>query len=297
MPAESINMHLPTEREIEELIQGVSDVTPLKQGGQKAVYRATHTDFGAVVVKVLLDAQADERVRREVEIAMAGCFPHVPRMHTWGEADLRGVAYLYVVEQFISGGDLRQALSDGPLTIGQVLVLIGDLLDTVSVMEERGVVHRDIKPENIVVGEDNHFWLLDFGIARDLRRTSLTATAAHFGPHTAGYSAPEQFRNMKKRIDSKCDLFSLGVVAHECLTGNHPFAANARDYLDVLRKTEDLAIAPLVIEEDPTDELARFILILMDRFPSRRPPSAAFARQWFSEIMNKRLQHPRTRSL
>ncbi len=280
-------MYVPTESEIAQLIPDIASVTQLKHGGQKAAFRAVHRGLGDVVVKILLDTRADDRMKREIEIAMDGGFPRVPQIYTWGKFTLNGADSLYVVEQYINGGDLRIALSAGPLPPDRVIVMIADLLETIVAMEARGVVHRDIKPENIVVCDDGHFWLLDFGIARDLRRTSLTATGAHFGPHTAGYSAPEQFRNMKKRIDSKCDLFSLGVVAYECIAGKHPFASEARDYLDVLRRTETLVVAPLIVRGEMTAALAQFIHVLMEQYPSRRPPSAGFAKQWFSEIAGK----------
>ncbi len=276
-------MSLPNEIEIESLIRGIHSVLPLKQGGQKAVFKADHETLGQVVVKFVLDARADERIRREIEIVMSGNFPHVPRMYLWGEINRDGVPSLYVVEQYINGVDLRQAMADGPFPINRVKSLVGDLLETVASLETHAIVHRDIKPENIIAGDDGHFWLLDFGIARDLRRTSLTATGAHFGPHTAGYAAPEQFRNIKKRIDSRCDLFSLGVVAYEAATGRHPFAAGANGYLDVLRRTETLVVDQLAIDGDNSGAVSGFIHLLMEKFPSRRPPTATLARQWFNE--------------
>lgn len=280
-------MPLPTTDEMEHLVKGIHEVSLLKQGGQKAVYQARHDNFGSVVVKVVLDTCADARIRREIEIVAGGTFPHVPRIYDWGEGEHDNGPTLYVIEQFVAGGDLRRILNtNGRLGLIDVARLLSDLLETAAALEIEGVVHRDIKPENIIAGEDGHFWLLDFGIARDLRRTSLTATGAHFGPHTAGYAAPEQFRNMKKRIDSRCDLFSIGVVAYEMLAGKHPFASEARDYLDVLRRTETLAMVPFQIEGDPSGHVSQFLYIMMERFPSRRPPSVAMAREWFSEIVS-----------
>ena len=79
-------------------------------------------------------------------------------------------------------------------------------------MEKEGIVHRDIKPENIMVCRDGTFKPLDFGIARHLAKTSITSTEAPFGPHTAGYAAPEPFRNLKKEVDIRADLSLLSVL-------------------------------------------------------------------------------------
>jgi serine/threonine-protein kinase len=90
---------------------------------------------------------------------------------------------------------------------------------------------------------------------------------------------------MKKRIDSRCDLFSLGVVAYEAATGSHPFAAGARDYLDILRRTETLVVKRPTINGDESGAIAEFVQVLMDKYPSRRPPTAALAREWFIKLI------------
>jgi serine/threonine-protein kinase len=145
-------------------------------------------------------------------------------------------------------------------------------------------VHRDIKPENIMVCTDGTFKLIDFGIARHLIKSSLTPTEAHFGPHTAGYAAPEQFRNLKKEIDIRTDLFAIGVVVYEALAGKHPFIEGSRDQLETLRRTETMIPPPLKVAVDKEDQLSNFIAVLMAKYPSRRPPTAVQAQQWFASI-------------
>lgn len=279
-------MFVPDIGIVKDILPNATEVAELKVGGQKAVFEAACTQYGQVVVKVMLPAGSIDRLMREIKIVSGNNFPNVPKILDSGQIAVNGQQVLYIVEPHISGSDLRSVLSrKGPLTVQEAIALINSLLDTVTALEEKGVVHRDIKPENIICSTDGKHWLLDFGIARDLRGPSLTATADRFGPHTAGYAAPEQFRNMKKKIDSKADLFSIGVVAYEALTGSHPFRAGARDHLDILHRTETLNPEHLTIIGDTNEDLSRFIQSMMEKYPSRRPPSAKMALSWFQQII------------
>lgn len=278
-------MNLPNIATIQARLPLLRDISPIAQGGQKLVYRALHETHGQVVLKLILDATANERSMREIEVATTCQFTNVPRLFESGTIDHDGGSTLYLVEEFVAGETLRERLRSGPLPSAMVLRLIDALLQVAVELEQQGLVHRDIKPENIVVGPSESFWLLDFGIARHLGKTSLTATAAHFGPHTAGYSAPEQFRNVKIHVDIRADLFSIGVIAYEALTGQHPFIAGARDYLDVLRRTEQATPASLVIQGDTYGQLSIYIQTLMDKYPSRRPPTATVAQEWFRGLL------------
>lgn len=134
---------------------------------------------------------------------------------------------------------------------------------------------------------NNCFWLLDFGIARHLDLTSITATEEHFGPHTLGYAAPEQYRNLKPQIDSRADLFSLGVVAYEAISGVNPFTGEATSHLDVIRRIESTVPDRLEIQEDPSGEIAAFISLLIEKYSSRRPKTAKIALEWFESIVKK----------
>ncbi len=281
-------MTMPSAEMVKQILPNATDISEIKIGGQKAVFRATDKNNGIVVVKIMLPNGSGDRLIREINIVSSNNFPNVPQIYKHGTFEIDNKQCVFIIEQYIEGSDLRGLLiNTGKITIEETIRLIEDLLETVTVLELRGVVHRDIKPENILYSCDRKYWLLDFGIARDLHQLSLTDTAAHFGPHTAGYAAPEQFRNMKKKIDARADLFSIGVVAYEALTGNHPFAAGARDYLDILRRTEAFHVSPLVITEDNNGELSQFIHLLMEKYPSRRPPSAKMAKSWFDNIAEK----------
>lgn len=257
----------------------------LAQGGQKIVFSAVHDDFGAVVVKLVYSSQPDKRIEREIEIMSSCCIPNTAQIHSWGTFEHNGTSITYIVEEFIHGVTLRKQLQTGGcLPVKLVLRLIEALLETAIAMEKEEVVHRDIKPENIMVCDDGTFKLLDFGIARYLSRTSITPTDAHFGPHTAGYAAPEQFCNLKKEIDIRTDLFAIGVVAYESLMGRQPFADGARDCPDILRRTQKMSPPPLQIAGDSGNYLSKYISVLMAKYPSRRPSTAAVAKEWFDSI-------------
>ncbi|MBS3918748.1 MAG: serine/threonine protein kinase [Deltaproteobacteria bacterium] len=265
---------------IQRNIKSIRDLKPLAQGGQKIVFRASHDDYGEVVIKVILEP--NERIQREIDIAISSDIPNTAHLYEWGKFDHDGHSILFIIEEYIEGVNLRDEMkAKGRLPTKQVLALIDTLLNTAVALEKEKLVHRDIKPENIMVCPDGSFKLLDFGIARHLAKSSLTPTGAHFGPHTAGYAAPEQFRNLKKEIDIRTDLFAIGVVAYEALAGRHPFSEGSRDHLDTLRRTETMIPDTLKIEGDIENQLVNFIALLMSKYPSRRPPSALHARQWF----------------
>lgn len=274
-------------QQVQANIPKTSAVSLLARGGQRTVFCGVHEDHGKVVIKVLPQSDSDERLRleREVELATGCRIPNTARLYGSGAFEQGGGCTVYIVEEFIEGVTLRDDLkAKQRLCTPTVLKLVRVLLEAAVAMEEQKIVHRDIKPENIMVCPDGSFRLLDFGIARHLAKTSITPTEAHFGPHTAGYAAPEQFRNLKKKIDIRADLFAIGVVAYECLLGVHPFADGAIDQLDILRRTEKMTTSAPEIPEDPENRLGGFIVVLMDKYPSRRPPSAAHAKQWFDSI-------------
>ena len=260
----------------------VSGLQPIARGGQKIVFRGAHQNHGDVVVKLLLSAQTDPRVEREIAIATNCQVPNTAQLYESGSVTICGNDVAYLIEEFIQGETLRQVLQrEGKLSLARTLALLESLLDTAIIMEQHDIVHRDIKPENIMVCQDGSYRLLDFGIARHLAETSITPSNAHFGPHTAGYAAPEQFRNLKREIDIRADLFAVGVVAYECLSGQHPFCVGARDNLDVLRRTENLIPPRLQIPGAIGSNITSLIAVMMDKYASRRPQSAAVAKQWF----------------
>lgn len=270
-------------KSILEKVNNISNLVFIDQGGQKAVFRGLHKDFGEVVIKIIIEP--NERIRREIEIAVDYEIPNTARLLAIEYFEYDSLPAICVIEEYVKGVNLREEIQEKEqLPIKQVISLINTLLETAVYLESEKLVHRDIKPENIMVCPDGSFILLDFGIARLLSKSSLTPNEAQFGPYSPGYAAPEQFRNLKKNIDIRTDLFAIGIVAYEAISGKHPFAEGARDSFDLQRRTEILNPSLLIIKGDDHSELAKFIAILMEKFPSRRPPTAFYAQNWFKTI-------------
>lgn len=280
-------MHLFDLEIFEEKIQGITEISKLDDGGQKFVFKAKHIKHGNIVLKIVPDGASDERVKREIEVVTECRVGNVPCIYEWGYIQVDdGKELLYIVEEYIEGTTLRKYLnSSGRLLLKDGLRLLEALLTIAVELEKRGVVHRDIKPENIVIRVDGGFSLLDFGIARVLNKPSLTMTKAHFGPHSPGYAAPEQLRNMKNEIDIRADLFSIGVTIYEAITGKHPFLKGTEHYLEMIKLTETVTPLKCVIPGDTQRQLIGFITIMMDKFLSRRPQNAAIALDWFKALL------------
>lgn len=263
----------------------LQNISVLKAGGQKAVYSAEHSKHGDVVLKIVLQGGNDPRIIREIEIVKNHAFPNVPSIHETGTVSFNDSSFIYICEQRVKGTDLRAFLdANGKASLPIALSFLESMLNTVAMLEGKGIVHRDIKPDNILYDDNGNYWLIDFGIARDIGNVSLTATSANFGPHTAGYAAPEQYRNLKRLVDSRSDLFSIGVVAYEMVHGFNPFTKGANSIIDVYLKTESFAEDPLAIPGDENNELSGFIKTLMQKNHTYRPPTAAMALSWFTEI-------------
>lgn len=227
----------------------------------------------------------DQRVQREIEIITQSILSNVPKIYEYKNLNINGQETLFIIEQYISGSNIRVLLQKtGTFSFADAVIVLHQLLSIIVKLENKHLVHRDIKPDNILLDNDNVLWLLDFGIARHLDMTSITATEEHFGPHTLGYAAPEQYRNIKATIDSRADLFSVGVVFYELITGDNPYTLAAQSPLDVIRRIEHVNVPKLDISIVQTQQMADFIYTLMAKYPSRRPLTAKQALSWFDEI-------------
>ena len=274
----------------------LSDLVPLAQGGQKIVFSAVHENEGEVVLKLLLRESGFDRLEREILAAKLVACDRVPRIYATGSLSSPLGERIWVREERVHGETLRTSLRSGPLGFDDVLRLGVQLLDILVVAEAHRLVHRDIKPENVMVDPQGDFWLLDFGLARHLDLESLTATHHRYGVGTLGYSAPEQMRNRKREIDSRSDLFALGVVLYECTCGRNPFLDGARDGLEVLRRVERQHLPRLQHADDANGEFADFMAALTQKYPSQRPSSVKDAKLWIEEIMAIRSSSARPRS-
>ncbi|MEZ5313308.1 MAG: protein kinase [Thermoanaerobaculia bacterium] len=209
----------------------------LGEGGMGVVYRARDPRLERdVAIKVLPPevARDAERLRRfEIEARAASALnhPNILTVHDTGTSD--GTTYL--VTELLEGRSLCELLADGPLAAERACALAVQVAGGLAAAHRKGIVHRDLKPENLFVTSDGRAKILDFGLARLEapeveapgaaalpERSTVTGTAAGLLLGTVGYMAPEQVRG--ERADARSDLFALGVVLCEMLTGANPFA-------------------------------------------------------------------------
>jgi tRNA A-37 threonylcarbamoyl transferase component Bud32/tetratricopeptide (TPR) repeat protein len=193
-------------------------------GGMGAVYRARDRHSGGeVALKLLLDESSEERFAREARVLADLRHPGIVRYVAHGKTE---VGSLYLAMEWLDGIDLRARLAMGPLSVRDALALVRGAAQALGVAHARGIVHRDINPRNLFLVGGNVFdvRVLDFGIARPLRATfGMTLPGVYLG--TPGYMAPEQARG-NEDVDARADVFALGCVLYECLTGRAAFAAD-----------------------------------------------------------------------
>jgi serine/threonine-protein kinase len=202
---------------------------PIGRGAMGIVYRA-HDPLihRTVAVKVLhapkgLDPQqffvARERFRREAQAAGGIDHPHIVRIFDVGEDEATGE--LYIVMEYLAGSSLESRISRADLDLDTSVAIIGQIASGLDAAHEREIVHRDVKPSNVLFSERGAAKIVDFGITQ-VASSSLTQDMSKLG--TPAYMSPEQVNG--KPIDRRADLFSLGVLAYEILTGKKPFAGS-----------------------------------------------------------------------
>jgi len=204
----------------------------LGEGGMAEVYRAVDKTTGREVVlklphlAVAGDLAAFNRYRRETEVASGLDHPGLQRLLSEPNAQ-------YMVLDYIEGETLRAYLAArGYLPVDEVLRIGVQLAETLQYVHDRGVVHRDLKPDNILIGPDGRVTLTDFGIALRLASRRLTFSHLSNAVGTPDYMAPEQVRG--QRGDARTDIYALGVMLYELLTGVVPYPAE--DALDAMRR-------------------------------------------------------------
>ena len=252
----------------------------MARGGQKIVFDGVHNSYGETVIKLYFQLN-DPRSLREIQIERDLNLSMVTKILENGTILFVGTETLYIIEQKVKGTELRKVLESGKrFSLEEAVTFLEQGLEFIACIENKGIVHRDIKPENIIRADDGRIFFLDFGIARILGADSLTRTGAMMGPHTPGYAAPEQFNNLKKEIDSRADIFSLGVVTYECITGKNPFREGSINALEVLQKTETITPVQYSIKGDTQSQFMALLGAMMGKYPSRRPRTAKQAIDW-----------------
>lgn len=198
----------------------------IAQGGMGEVYRARHRRLQGreVAVKVMPAALAADpsflqRFEREANSVAALNHPHILPIWDYGEQD----GAPYIVMPLITGGSLRDQLHGRPLPPAALLRVIGPIASALDYAHQRGIIHRDIKPANVLLDTNGHLYLADFGIAKAIGAGAENLTQTGVGIGTPEYMAPEQTEG---RADQRSDVYALGVIAYEGLTGHVPYTGN-----------------------------------------------------------------------
>ncbi|RRR95858.1 serine/threonine-protein kinase [Glycomyces terrestris] len=243
-------------------------------GGMGDVWEGTDTIlWRTVAVKVLLADLVDdrgfrERFRREARAIAVMQGPGVVEVYDYGEIEDEDAQLAYLIMEYVDGKPLSKLLGLwGKLGTAETLQVVGGVAEALQVAHAAGIVHRDIKPGNILVRGDGSVVLVDFGIARASHNLTLTTTGVVLG--TVTYMSPEQAAG--ENLTPASDLYSLGVVAHQCLAGAPPFRADTP--LGVL--SAHLRNAPPPLPSDVPYEVAEIVRRSLQKEPSARWPDAA----------------------
>ena len=216
----------PPSPSIEELARCLPDLEGfdlLGRGGMGTVYRARHRRLDRAVAVKVLDADIEdeafaERFTQEARTLAKLDHAHVVKVYDFGRRD----GLFYLIMELVDGVDLRQTLRAGRLRPEEALALVPQLCEALQYAHDQGVVHRDIKPENILLDRNGVAKIADFGLAKLMdpdRGHNLTQTRQVMG--TPNYMAPEQVEH-PGQVDHRADIFALGVVFYELLTGELP---------------------------------------------------------------------------
>jgi serine/threonine protein kinase len=266
----------------------------LGHGGMGQVFRVTDVESGRrLAVKVLRPVEGDEvdrvrRFQREIHILTRIDHPTVLHILDWGESP----AGLFFVTELVDGEDLKAAIRRrGAFPPAEAAALVETLADALAAAHARGIVHRDVKPNNVMIARDGSVRLLDFGLARGagVDLTTLTRTGTVLG--TPGYMSPEQFD--AHGVDERSDIYSLGVVLFELLTGRLPFLGRTAIEIALAHKAQPPPL-PRTLRQTIPAWLEHVVLRCLEKDPARR---FATATELATELRRTRDSAPPRRRL
>jgi beta-lactam-binding protein with PASTA domain/serine/threonine protein kinase len=247
-------------------------------GGMSEVHLARdqrlHRDVAVKVLRADLarDPSFYLRFRREAQNAAALNHPAIVAVYDTGEAETPAGPLPYIVMEYVDGVTLRDIVhTEGPMPAKRALEVIADACQALNFSHQHGIIHRDVKPANIMISKAGAVKVMDFGIARALAdANSVTQTAAVIG--TAQYLSPEQARGEK--VDSRSDVYSLGCVLYEMLTGEPPFVGDSPVAVAYQHVRED-PVPPSQRHNDISPELDAVVLKSLAKNPDNRYQTAA----------------------
>ena len=251
-------------------------VSPLGQGGMASVYKAFQPALDRYVALKILrsgivdDPEQRERFEREAKAIARLRHPSIVQVFDFDSVDGQS----FIVMEFIDGGTLKTKLTElsaagQRLPRGEAARIIGEVADALDTAHHLGIVHRDVKPSNVLLNRAGRAIMADFGIARILAASGQTQTGVGVG--TPEYMSPEQGEGQP--VDKQSDIYSLGVMAYELLTGRVPFKADT-PLAVVLAHVRDPLPMPSTLDPSIGPDVERVLLKAMAKSPSERYASA-----------------------
>jgi serine/threonine protein kinase len=263
-------------------------INQIGKGGMATVYKAYQPSIDRYVAIKVLPSQLAEskefatRFQQEARIIAKLEHPHILPVFDYGESD--GITYF--VMRYLEAGTLKEKMETGrPLPLNEIDRIFNQLTDALSYAHSHGIVHRDLKPANALIDSYGNIFLTDFGIAKLLESASprLTQTDAIMG--TPAYISPEQAQGQP--VDQRSDIYSLGIILYEMVTGRVPFMADTPLAI-IFKHVSDPLPLPSLIKPDLPASIEQVILKALAKDPKDRFSTAAeFAAAWKRALNDK----------
>jgi serine/threonine protein kinase/tetratricopeptide (TPR) repeat protein len=248
-------------------------IEELGKGGMGRVYKAFDTEIKEKIALKLLkpeigiDEQMIERFRNELKLARKISQRNVCRMHDLNREE---GAY-YITMEYIVGEDLKRLIRKvGQMSAGKTISIAKQVCEGLAEAHSLGIVHRDLKPQNIMVDEAGNAKIMDFGIARSLKMKGITGAGVMIG--TPEYMSPEQVEG--KDVDQRSDIYSLGVILYEMVTGRVPFEGDTPFTIGVKHKSE-IPKNPKELNGQIPEDMSRLILRCLEKDKEKRYQTTA----------------------
>ncbi len=245
----------------------------LGEGGMGAVYKAHDMELDRdVALKLIrpglaMDANVSARFKQELLLASKVSHKNILRIHDLGDAN--GVKFISMA--YVEGQDLHQLLADnGKLPVDRAVKLAKQMCSALEAAHAEGVVHRDFKPQNILLDKNEQVYVTDFGLAKSLEADAGLSRSGEF-LGTPRYMAPEQVEG--RGIDHRVDIYALGLILYEMLTGDVPFHADSTIQL-MYKRVNETPKSPKTLNPELPDWINRVVMKCLERYPDNRYQNA-----------------------
>jgi serine/threonine protein kinase/Tfp pilus assembly protein PilF len=262
-------------------------IEEIGRGGMGRVYKAIDNELDRIVALKMIKPEISsqpgmvERFKKEIKLASQITHKNVCRIHDLGE--VKGIRFISM--QYIEGQDLKKLMQQtGKLTVEKAIAISKQICAALQAAHDEGVIHRDLKPQNIMLDSKGNAYVMDFGIAKSFEAEELTKEGAVVG--TPQYMSPQQAEGSK--VDHRSDIYSLGAIMYEMLTGNPPFTADSN--IGIIHKHITEAPEPPSKQNPQIPEvLENIILKCLEKKPEERYQKTDEIIEAITEIKSKKI--------